>query len=273
MNRFSQLCRTVKMCGAYAAEAQYGISRNRKPDGSILTEADLAVDRELTAEICRLYPRSAVISEESGASPVSSGGDEGEYTVIIDPIDGTDSYSQGFPGWCIAVGFLDSDRTPAGAVICAPRWGIGSSDGLFIALDPETGTCTVEGAPEMITEGPAGNPRRQQVSQIVIGSQVHTRLNLKKFPGKCRTFGSTIIHLLAPALLTHIGGAIVTGGYIWDIAASHALLAYAGMELSDCRGNPLRYTDSLLSGRQENRTLFSGSPASCASLRTLLCDF
>ena len=59
---------------------------NRKSAKDLVTEADVAVENYLVAQIQQAYPDHAVLGEESGAH---AGGD---YRWIIDPIDGTTSF-------------------------------------------------------------------------------------------------------------------------------------------------------------------------------------
>ena len=82
-----------------ALDAQRGtVERSYKQDGSVLTEIDRRVEDYLFGEISRLYPDANVVTEETARSFDP----DRPYTFAVDPIDGTDVFSQGScsrPGW------------------------------------------------------------------------------------------------------------------------------------------------------------------------------
>jgi len=67
-----------------------------KPDGSLVTNGDEAVERELLGVLARERPGDAVLSEESGAIG-ALGPDQRRW--ILDPIDGTSSFAAGRESW------------------------------------------------------------------------------------------------------------------------------------------------------------------------------
>jgi len=63
-----------------------------KSDRSLVSEADIQIEKRLRERICRLFPEHGVIGEEFGQSnPQSS------YQWILDPIDGTEEFVNGVP--------------------------------------------------------------------------------------------------------------------------------------------------------------------------------
>ena len=66
---FERIIQSVVACGGEAVRLQKHIDRNFKQDGSIITEADHAVDRMLTDTIQSTYPGALLISEESRNTP------------------------------------------------------------------------------------------------------------------------------------------------------------------------------------------------------------
>jgi inositol-phosphate phosphatase / L-galactose 1-phosphate phosphatase / histidinol-phosphatase len=76
-----------------------------KADSGLVTEADLAVEQAVRAEIERCYPAHGVIGEEF--PPVR---DDAEYVWIVDPLDGTKAYVQGLPlfGFLLALAWRGS---------------------------------------------------------------------------------------------------------------------------------------------------------------------
>lgn len=85
-----------------------------KQDGSPVTQADLAVERFLRSEIARECPEDSFRGEEEG----DSGGRSGR-TWIVDPIDGTQAFTQGVPLYATLLALID-EAGPALGVICLP---------------------------------------------------------------------------------------------------------------------------------------------------------
>ena len=178
-------------------------------------------------------------------------------------IDGTDVYSQGFPSWCVSVGILDGDKVPVGAMICAPRFGIATSGGLFVRLDPG-GTLLVDGKQFAITT------EKETTGQVVMGSDAIRHMTVERFSGKIRCFGSTIIHLLCPVLVDKIHAAIQSVGYVWDFASAHAVLRASGMDIYHADGSPFTYTDAFLDRQPVRECLYAGTKACTDRLRQVL---
>lgn len=259
---FQDLVEAVIRCGDLAETLQGGIDRDRKDDGSVITEADHRVNDLLIETLQRLYPGAGIISEESEASGKPAGED---HIFVIDPIDGTDAYSQGLPGWCIALAMLDTGYTPVGGIIYAPRWGSRGDRKTLLILEPgERATCNGEPLQSLPRENP--EPKR---SQIMVSSRTHRKLNLSAFPGKIRTVGSAILHLVSPLLYDGIIASVQTSCYIWDIAAAYAFLEKTGYRLEYLSGGTPDYF-SLANRIQTGDFLLSGSKEGIGTLRSYI---
>jgi myo-inositol-1(or 4)-monophosphatase len=83
-----------------------------KDDDSMVTDADLAVEDLIAGEIERAFPGEAIWGEERrrAARPDS------RYAWIVDPVDGTDNFGRGMPGFSVSIGVLRDGRPLAGAV-------------------------------------------------------------------------------------------------------------------------------------------------------------
>ncbi len=253
------LAKAVQDAGTLASSMQCDVHRSFKKDGSVLTEADTAISRMIIDEIRTLFPEAAVISEEEE----TENNRNADWVFIIDPIDGTDVYSQGLPSFAVSVGVLDRKREPVGAYIAAPRFGI-ASHSLFVRLDP--GKKVFVNGTEMTS---AGN--KDDVFEITTGSKGPLELDFSAFKGKIRVFGSTILHILAPVLLPAVQGVVVQKCYAWDIASSHAVMKALGMDLEDENGNAFLYTDDFIFGKQKLESiLYGGTAAGRAKLRLAL---
>ena len=218
-----ELYNAVIECGEYAKKMQHEVHRSFKADGSVLTEADTAISRNLIKCIRTLFPEAAVISEED----IVENNRESEWIFILDPIDGTDVYSQGMPAFAVSIGILDKSHTPVGAMIAAPRFGVGC-DSLLLRMDPYE-DAYINGE-KLIIEG-----NKDNALQVTMGSKGPRELNFSSFRGKIRVLGSTIIHILAPLVFPSI---------LWDGSGEQGRKALRVLRLVHIRQDTA-YRDSL----------------------------
>ena len=98
------LAETLDLAGA-ELRGRFGGSNNvrMKKDTSLVTDADLASEKIILDRIARYFPNDAVISEESGQRNVSRVA--GQKVWIIDPLDGTTTFANGFPFFSTSIGY------------------------------------------------------------------------------------------------------------------------------------------------------------------------
>ena len=245
------LAKAVEDAGLYAKGQQQKIHRSYKEDGSVITETDLTISKRILSVVSSLFPEANIISEET----LTTFNPDAPYTFVLDPIDGTDVYSQGLPSWAVALGVLDKDRKPVGAYISAPRWGIGE-DSLFVRLDPGS-ALLINGEPWALS-GDKDRP-----TQITMGSSGQRLMDFSNFHGKIRIFGSSILHMLAPVIYSHIQGCVNQSCYVWDITASHAVLLASGMDIQYVDGSPFVYDDRFVLERKPFSPSFYAGTAAC----------
>ncbi|MCH3908649.1 MAG: inositol monophosphatase [Sphaerochaeta sp.] len=254
--KLDRIAHAMEECGRYAVDHQKGINVTAKADGSPVTPSDLFISHTILSLVHQLFPQANVISEEE-TTPFS---DEVQCTFILDPIDGTEMYQQGFPSWAIALGILDERREPVGAMIFAPRFGL-SAPGMFLRLDPGK-PLLLNGSPFQAAKG------KDIVKQIVIGSGALKHISVSGFPGKIRCFGSSILHFASPVVFGGIQACAEFHGYVWDVAASHAVLRSQGMDIVHADGTPLRYDDAFLVERKPYAPpVFAGTKPATEFLR------
>ena len=251
---FEQLRAEVKACGSFAKEKQKNIKRDFKSDNSVVTETDIAIAERLIVKIQSLFPDCNIINEEIDDSAFD---EAAPYTFIFDPIDGTDSYSQGLPSWCIGIGILNREREAVGSIVYAPRFG-NSCDELFMWTVPESDTVYLNGAefrvdPDIIKQ-------KDMPKQITTGSDILTQIDMQpiirqlkasSFDFKFRAFGSSLIHIVSTLVFCGIDACIDPSCYVWDIAPAHALIKKCGLDYQYCTGEEFRYDDSLLLQRKK----------------------
>lgn len=247
---FDALVEEVKSCAEFACTNQTKIHLSYKHDGSVLTETDLAVSDRLTDFFRKNAPDCNVVSEES---PTENFRDNAPYTFVIDPIDGTDSYSQGIDTWCVSVGILDSNLRPVGAVICAPRFGVASQSTLVTSMP---------GSPDVYINGRRAVPYKHNTppKQLALGSDTLKHIDISCYKGKLRSYGSSVIHLLCPVLFFNIDATLDPLCFPWDIASSHAVVLKMGLSFIYSNGENVAYTKEILTSKLPMKMdMFCGS--------------
>ena len=233
--------------GKWAVEKQGDLHISLKEDKSVVTEVDITISHRILALIKSLFPDAAIISEEE----ITEEKDNPPYTFVLDPIDGTDVYSQGFPSFCIALGILDSNKEPVGAMIYAPRFGVGTEEGAFLRLDPEG---------ELLLNGRKFTMKgdKKTVRQLAVSSTCIWKFDFTKYRGKARSLGCSILHILLPVLFPSIAASINEPSFIWDYAAAHAVIRSQGMDLFAPDGSRYVYSSSFLNRERSETPVYGG---------------
>lgn len=85
-----------------------------KADDSMVTDADLAVQGWLEEEIAAAFPDDGVLGEEGTDDRRRRLG--ARHVWVLDPVDGTNNFGRGIPGFAVSVGVLRDGMPVAGAV-------------------------------------------------------------------------------------------------------------------------------------------------------------
>jgi histidinol-phosphatase len=120
-----------------------GLRRERKVDGSVVTEADRAVERTIRAELAAARPGDAVLGEEGGRT----GGDTGARRWIIDPIDGTALFVEGVDRWLVLLALEQDGEIVVGVAVVPAQgriWWAGRGAGAYEAEIDLTGSDAAE---------------------------------------------------------------------------------------------------------------------------------
>jgi len=108
---------TAHEAGRLALRLQEGeLQVWRKPEGSPVTSADLAVDRLLKDRLTAARPNYGWLSEETvdDRSRFRPG-----RLFMVDPIDGTVAYMKGRPWWSVSLAVVEDGRALAGVIYAA----------------------------------------------------------------------------------------------------------------------------------------------------------
>ncbi|KHF25292.1 inositol monophosphatase family protein [Solemya velum gill symbiont] len=87
-----------------------------KPDGSLVTEADLESQRLVASRLEQDYPHIGFLGEEMSAQQQESLLASGEPLFCLDPLDGTTNFVSGVPYFCISLSLIQSGRVTHGIV-------------------------------------------------------------------------------------------------------------------------------------------------------------
>lgn len=105
----------VRRAGANIREALTGHFETRwKSDNTPVTDIDIAVNSMILAELASRYPDDRVYGEEKSTSNTA-----GEYTWVLDPIDGTQALGK-LDTFTVCLARLDSSGKPLFSVVYNP---------------------------------------------------------------------------------------------------------------------------------------------------------
>lgn len=110
-NMKNKIFNILKQAGRISLDEQKKMTVDVKSDKSIVTNGDLAVSKFLEEELKLAFPDHDIFSEENTTNKPKS-----NKVIVIDPIDGTESYSRKEDSWSILVGFLYDNKIHSGFV-------------------------------------------------------------------------------------------------------------------------------------------------------------
>ncbi len=106
--------KTARRAGAILMDKFQRLEHVQKKGAvDLVTEADLASEREVVSSLRRAFPDHAIIAEEgdydqSAPSP---------HRWVIDPLDGTTNYVHGLPLFAVSIGYQVNEETVVGIVL------------------------------------------------------------------------------------------------------------------------------------------------------------
>lgn len=198
-----------------------------KPDGSQVSEADLAVDAYLRRTLKRERPGYGWLSEET---PDDSPRLETQRIWIVDPIDGTRGFVEGKDQWSICAALVQEGEAIAGAVY-NPATGE-----LFDAAKGDG--ARLNGEPISVTD------RRQLEGASFLGSAGLFRPNRWKepWPRIHVRWVSSIAYRMALIGAGRADATMSLGTYAdWDLAAATLIVEEAGGKATDASGATFRF--------------------------------
>jgi len=196
---------------------------------NIVTEADMAAEKEIIGLLQHEYPDHNILSEES---PRIANGSQ--YTWVIDPMDGTNNYAYGIPHFSVALALVGDEEVLLGVtydpvrkeVFAADRGGVARLNGQPIAVAERTSVEHAFIGCDMGYEPEAG----ARVLDIV-------RATWPRMAG-LRVMGSAVLGL-AYVACGRLDGYIHPSLYPWDLAGGILLVQEAGGVVTGWEGEPV----------------------------------
>lgn len=118
INTLEQICQNAVMWAKEAGRIQIESFRTsnlgietKSSIHDVVTKVDKACEAYLINKIATHYPDHGVLGEETGAHAAGA-----DWIWVIDPLDGTNNYSQGLPVFCVSIGLQYRGVTQLGVV-------------------------------------------------------------------------------------------------------------------------------------------------------------
>lgn len=196
-----------------------------KPDDTVVTEADIAVDALLHERLTAARPDYGWLSEER---PDDGSRLSAKRTFIVDPIDGTRAFVDGGDEWVVSIGVVENGSPAAGALFNPVRgeiWTASAAGGAHrdgVAL-------RVSGRSDLSTARIAAS--RKAIAQA--------GLDDIRFVAD-RRFMKSLANRLAQVASGEIDGALATARSAdWDLAAALLIVQEAGGCVTGFDGAPV----------------------------------
>lgn len=183
-----------------------------RPPSNPVSEVDRGVERLLRERVAERFPDHGVLGEEFETHP----GPADAFVWVVDPVDGTTNFVNGFPLYAASIGVLHHGRPVAGAIWCSASHAL--RPGVYHARlggalrfegEPLPPVRPASGVSRALGAGPAGSPPSFRGWDI-------------------RVTGSAALECAYVAAGVFRYAAFTAPG-IWDVAAGVCLVRAAGL--------------------------------------------
>lgn len=220
-------------------------------NNQVLTQADLAIGKQLIAAVQTTFPDHNIIDEEAGVI-----NNESEYTWVIDPIDGTSNFAAGLPHYGILFGLLKGGEPIVGGV-AVPFF-----EELYVAAKDQGTYCNGRRvrvqAPARLQDclvaygidGHAENPERTRTEAALLAEILLKIRNLRD---------TNSAYDIAMTVTGRYAASLNQTSKIWDNVAQQIVIEEAGGVYTAFDGRPMDYTNPLAKVR-DNFTWCAATP-------------
>lgn len=197
------------------------VARQHKDDGSYFTEADIAAQAALVAELKKIVP-CPVLGEEMSEAEQHRQWEEGKDGLwCLDPIDGTSNFINGLPYFAVSVALMRNGKPVLGAVYDPV------ADEMFCAEEGKGAWLDGEGLP-IKSFCPAGLGAAIAGADLKrLSRKLRQQLAVEPPYRSQRNFGASALdwcYVAAGRFDVYLHG----GQKLWDYAAGSLILAEAG---------------------------------------------
>ena len=212
------------------------VEHTHKADGSLLTEADLAVQTRIAEQLQQRWPQTGFLSEEMSADEQQAILSSDQPVWCLDPLDGTRNFAAGIPYFCISLALLQDGEVSIGVIYDPVR------DELFAANSTQGALLN----DKALSITPSGLELKQTTALIDfkrLDAALATRLATEIPYASQRSFGSVALDwcwLAAGRCHLYLHGR----SNLWDYAAGEFIFRKAGGFACTLDGEPV-FTRSL----------------------------
>jgi len=207
------------------------VERQYKLDGSIVTEADNAMQDYIEKELSGLYPDTLMLAEEMSRDEQQKAISKGVACWCLDPLDGTNNFAAGVPYFSVSLALMVDKKIVLGVVYDPVR------DELFSATELQG--ARMNGS--SLTLVNSGLKLKQALAIIDLkrlDNKLATRIVTASPFSSQRSFGSVALDwcwLAAQRSHVYLHGS----SNIWDYSAGQYIFEKAGGHSSTLSGEPV----------------------------------
>lgn len=222
------------IAGYFGKKHQYKYKNEDKSD--FATQADLEAEEKIVEILTKNFPNHNIIAEESGQTEKNS-----EYTWVIDPLDGTVSFTCGMPYFAVSIGLLKQNKPVLGVVyhvinkdLYWAKMGKGAYvNGKLIKVSQKNDLNSANLAMDF-----GHRQRRLPKIDLYISP-------LMKQAGYIYAVGSSVMSLMLVA--RGIQDGMISQAWIWDFVAGAVIIREAGGVVTDFAGQEPDWSKDRLS--------------------------
>src|SRR5471032_3281813 len=223
-NEMSVRLAKASQIAAQAAELALGYFNRRdeiqvssKKVQDFVSQADVAVEQFIRAQLAEHFPQDAIIGEELGGTLTDAA------CWVIDPIDGTSNFLRGSPLWGVSLGLVEG-RKPVIGVVALPvlneQFAAESGKGIFLNAQPFTRDNRF-GDVQILSLGDSSDDRLDDAASFYQG--------LRAADWSVQCYRCTTVGMVFAAKGV-IDGHLQRRTTLWDIAGGAVLCQEAGLE-------------------------------------------
>jgi histidinol-phosphatase len=194
-----------------------------KPDGTLATPGDLAVEEAVRVRLAEARPADAVLGEEQGLSGTFGA----RRTWVVDPIDGTSHFVRGRAGFATLIALLVAG-VPVLGVISMParasRWWGAAGVGADSTEGPLRVSAVASVADASVAVAEPLSWGEHQPGIVALHDEA------------AEMYPAADIGLFCDVAEGRADAALIPSGQVWDLAAPYAIVTAAGGVCTDVTG-------------------------------------